>query len=144
MNKRRLLKLADLLEADAKNKNGVKFDLGGWGHSIGREAPVSVSCGTTACAMGLAVLSGAFEKDGLRNNFGPEARSIVPELIATGRRRKRLCGFEAVDALFDLTDKQSSWLFIDESYPPSKRAGARGERAVAKRIRAFVAGEARP
>lgn len=31
MNKRRLLKLADLLEADARNRKGIKFDLGSVG-----------------------------------------------------------------------------------------------------------------
>jgi hypothetical protein len=61
VNKKRLLKLADLLEADAKNRKGIKFDLGTVamssaedGNFIKGELEPSVSCNTVACAMGLA------------------------------------------------------------------------------------------
>jgi hypothetical protein len=37
MNKRRLLKLAALLEADAEKTDGIKFDLGSWGAVDGAE-----------------------------------------------------------------------------------------------------------
>src|SRR5580704_5650057 len=63
MNKRRLLKLADLLEADAKNKKGIQFDYHHWGSVGNREEPLS--CGTSACALGLAAISGAFTRAGL-------------------------------------------------------------------------------
>jgi len=72
MNKRRLLKLADLLEADAKNKKGVKFDLGTWGNlNEGTPEEEVISCGTTACAAGLAAMSGAFKKEGLGYRLVP-------------------------------------------------------------------------
>ena len=45
MNKKRLLKLADLLEADANNPKGIKFDMGTWGDGKGEVA--DVSCRTT-------------------------------------------------------------------------------------------------
>jgi hypothetical protein len=139
VNKRRLLKLADLLEVSAKSKKGIKFDLAGWGHSdTGR---VAMSCGTTACAAGLAVVSGAFKRAGLFNASGqPDA--IHPGLQpAKGRR---LFKFEAIEKLFDLGFNESSWLFSDSHYSPALRRGAEGERAVAKRIRNFVAGKAHP
>ena len=56
MNKKRLLKLADLLEADAKNKKGIKFDY--WATANLADPKEPISCGTSACAMGLAALSG--------------------------------------------------------------------------------------
>lgn len=139
MNKRRLLKLADLLEANAKNEKGAKFDLSGWGGS--EQGPVAVSCGTTACAAGLAVISGAFKRAGLFNASG-SPDGIHPGLHVT--KHNRLYGFDALEKLFDLGFQESSWLFSDGYYPRELRRGAKGERAVAKRIRDFVAGKAQP
>lgn len=134
MNKRRLLKLADLLEADAIKADGCKFDLGGWGYSDD-EQPVSHSCGTTACAVGLAVLSGAFEEDGLFNSAGEFAREVDPGF-------KDMIGWEATEEFFGLTGTQSSFLFLKGSYHgKTPTQGADGERAVAQRIRDFVAGK---
>jgi len=135
--KNRLLKLAALLEADAKNKKGVKFDLGIWGRSDDPElTPVSVSCGTTACAVGLAVVSGAFKRSGLFN------AAVVPGRIVPGFDNK--FGFGAVEAFFDLAQREAAFLFYHASYPVSFRTGAKGERFVAKRIRQFVAGKVAP
>lgn len=136
MNKRRLLKLADLLEADAKNKKGIKFDLGTWGRSDAGEP--SVSCGTTACAMGLAVASGAFKRAGLTNYFGGDDEwRICPEF---GGEQ----GFYAAAKLFAIRPSDSEFLFSDDHYPDNKRKGAASERFVAKRIRDFVAGKVAP
>jgi hypothetical protein len=135
VNKRRLLKLADLLEADAKNKKGIKFDLGTWGNSDDDE--VSVSCGTTACAMGLAVVSGAFKRAGLTNHYSDNADSICP-------RFDGYVGFAAAAALFDIEYNAATFLFEDTFYPEHKKRGAAGERYVAKRIRDFVAGKVTP
>ena len=135
--KNRLLKLAALLEADAKNKKGVKFDLGIWGRSDDPElTPVSVSCGTTACAVGLAVVSGAFKRSGLYNTADLPGR-ISPSF-------DNRVGFDAVEAFFDLTGEEAGFLFSDDFYPVSFRTGAKGERFVAKRIRQFVAGKVAP
>jgi hypothetical protein len=135
MNTERLLKLADLLEADAKNKKGIKFDLGLWGFSD--DGPASISCGTSACAVGLAVLSGAFKSDGLTNYYGDLSGRICPSFDDVD-------GFEAVERLFNISNLEANFLFLDENYPSNKTTGAVGERFVAKRIRDFVAGKAKP
>jgi hypothetical protein len=132
MNKRRLLKLADLLEADAKNKKGIKFDLATWGAAKeGQE--VSHSCGTAACAMGLAVISGAFKRDGLYNGSS-DLNSVCP---AVGSKD----GYGAAMLLFNLEWEEATFLFWGSSYPRRKRKGAVAELYVAKRIRDFVAGK---
>jgi hypothetical protein len=137
MNKRRLLKLADLLEEDAANKKGIKFDLGLWGASDEDDAPVSVSCGTTACAMGLAVVSGAFKRAGLTNYYGDSGDRICPVFEGYD-------GFEAAQRLFKISQDQSFFLFDQSQYPIGSTSGARGERYVAKRIRDFVSGKVSP
>ena len=135
--KNRLLKLADLLEADAKNRKGVKFDLGLWGSTEDIEnIPVSVSCGTTACAVGLAVVSGAFKRSGLTNGASFQGK-IVPKFEGE-------LGFEAVEKFFNLSNRESDFLFTDEYYTDDQCKGAKGERAVAKRIRQFVADKVAP
>lgn len=131
VGRRRLLKLAELLEADAKNKKGIKFDLCLWGDAIDRKTPIS--CNTTACAMGLAVASGAFTRAGLRPV--PRTGNLIPRV---GRAR----GFDAAARLFLITHAESEWLFMDDYYDFQNTIGAKGERAVAKRIRDFVAGKA--
>lgn len=136
MHKRRLLKLADLLEADAKNPNGVKFDLGTWGWSTTKP---DVSCNTTACAMGVAALSGAFEYDGLTYFTRENGHSgILIEVECQGRR-----GTAAAARLFRITRRAADWLFLEDWYDDST-TGADGEFAVAKRIRDFVAGTVAP
>lgn len=134
MNKRRLLKLADLLEADAKNKKGIKFDIGAWGYSDSGE--FTVSCGTTACAMGLAVVSGAFKRAGLRARYiGSADDGGVTMIPIFGSHH----GFDAAVQLFGISPGDAEYLFSGDHYAISEGTGARGERTVAKRIRAFVA-----
>jgi hypothetical protein len=134
MNKRRLLKLADLLEADAKNKNGIKFDLSLVVASA--RAPLerwipAVDCGTKACAIGLWGLSGKFKGVSYGADGWP--------------RYERSVGLGAAMKYFQLERHESEWLFLDWEYPSnSPKTGAAGERAVAKRIRDFVAGKIKP
>lgn len=143
MNKKRLLKLADLLEADAENPTGIKFDLDSWGGLEGiprNRTPkvIPVDCGTTACAVGLACISGAFKKEGLSykltsfNNGG--GNNISP-------RFKRSKEMEAVRNFFEIDSDQSYHLFVHWHYPKGLTTGAAGEREVAKRIREMVAAE---
>lgn len=149
--RKRLLKLAGLLEKDAKNKKGVKFDLGTWAkpanadyleqYTTRANVTPSPDCGTAACAVGLACISGAFAREGLtiaprRWDGGMQVGYIA--VPAFGRLRD----FPAVRAFFDLDKHQSRWLFMSQFYRAS--TGARAERAVAKRIRDFVAGRATP
>ncbi len=129
---KRLLKLADLLEADATNKKGIKFDLGGWGSARKKKRTVDMSCGTTACAMGLAVLSGEFEKYGL---FNVRDDNTICPAMKTGE-----VGFGAATALFGISNVHAEWLFYAGYYLPEEWTKSRGERTVAKRIRDFVAG----
>jgi hypothetical protein len=128
MNKRRLLKLAKLLRTDAKNKKGVQFDLTGWG--ILPPGAVKLDCNTTACAIGLAVLSGAFKKEGLFY----DASAYIPVPRYNAQR-----GFAAVEEFFDLTEREALHLFHKDFYAISRRQGAVSERAVASRIERFCA-----
>ena len=137
MNKRRLLKLAGLLEKDAKNKKGIKFDLGTWGR-IGNSAR-PVSCGTVGCAIGLAVASGEFRRAGLTadNDHNDPIESLCPRMPSGNR------GLTAAAELFDLNLVEAGWLFDTPSYR-GRTTGKQGELKVAKRIRDFVAGKAHP
>lgn len=143
IGRRRLLKLADLLEADASNERGVKFDLGTWARKLDRRSfpkhLKKLDCNTSACAVGLACLSGVFKEEGLHwvSLASEDENNIIP-LFGIEE------GFSAVQYFFGLTYRQSEWLFLDHEYPTEERQGQRGERAVAKRIRDFVAGKATP
>lgn len=134
----RLLRLADLLEADAANPKGVKFDLGSWA-----ERPRAVlfprqikklDCNTQACAVGLACLSGAFTADGL--SWKPMAGENNIEPMFAG-----LEGYVAVMEFFDLDRGEAFHLFDMSHYTRDRlpSIGAEAERAVAVRIRELVA-----
>lgn len=131
MKKRRLLKLADLLKADAKNKKGIKFDMKTFG-DVG-DATNPLSCSTSACAMGLAAISGAFKREGLG------ARIQYKSLYFIWNGKSTRDGFTVARELFDIDRYAANTLF-----GISNEVGASGERAVAKRIRDFVAGKAAP
>lgn len=143
MNKRRLLKLADLLEADARKKRGIRFNL----YTIAMTdlpqkngEPVKLNCGTQACAMGLAAISGAFQRQGLSYKI---RRSGAIETTFDGRLKMY---DSAAMALFDISRRQANFLFTPASYPENEMSlrGADAERYVAERIRDFVAGKVHP
>lgn len=146
--KKRLLKLADLLLADAKNKKGIKFDLGcvvrsDYDPATDKWAPITVSCGTMACAMGLAAISDTFKREGVR--WHQQARDIKTSMkVKTSRGHKMVYGWHDVARhLFGLHTYEVNWLFTtdgynDENLPTSEAAG---ERAVAKRIKALANGK---
>jgi hypothetical protein len=148
MHKKRLLKLADLLEADAKNKKGIKFDLGVVLCSSGEDQPVdyqpAVNCGTTACAMGLAAVSGAFKRAGLGfyteivfdRYYGKERVDI--EMVWDGARVDYIM---AACNLFGIDQDTANFLFSPSNYGRNDPVGASGERKVAKRIRDLVDGK---
>lgn len=144
MNKRRLLKLADLLEADAKNKNGIQFNLGTWGlPSSGSKADPGVNCGTMACALGLAALSGKFKRAGLSFSAEPSIFHGKKRWVLAICHRKNV-GSYAASSLFEIPINTAEWLFLPSHYRGGPITGKQGERRVAKRIRDFVAGKARP
>jgi hypothetical protein len=149
MNKRRLLKLADLLEADAKNKKGVRFDLGTWGQTEKLKQFVQPDCGTVACAVGLACVSGAFKRSGLDFRIDEDTGDIIPTLAVRDGVElyswdDTLEGYDAGELFFDLEEEEFAFLFNAQSYPKKLSKGADGERYVAKRIRDFVAGKVSP
>jgi hypothetical protein len=129
MNKRRLLKLADLLEADAKNKKGISFSYFSWGVSIDPEKPLS--CRTRACALGLAALSGSFKRAGLEYDIKNNGEIV----IIHGNSKSPL---RAAMRTFGLTYSQADYLFTNVN-GMTTTSGATAERQVAQRIRQFVA-----
>ena len=132
MNKARLLKLADLLEADAKNPYGVRFNLRDWGKA--EDKTPTVDCGTTACAIGLACLSPEFQAEGLSfDTYFDEDESNWGMRPKYGPRDS----WGAVEDFFELSHRESYRLFRRSAYEVFK--GAEAELAVAARIREMVA-----
>lgn len=138
MKTRRLLKLADMLEADAKNKRGMRFDLATVVGATGSLVVVpdnykpGPDCGTTGCAMGLAAVSGAFKRAGLSCLLDKDYKTISITLHGAE------CDYDdAAVEVFDISLYEAHYLFSPENYLDHQR-GARGERTVAKRIRKFV------
>lgn len=141
MNKRRLLKLAALMDevADRVPKSGPKFDITTWGQTkVNGEGfadldkhPV-LSCGTAACILGEAALSGAFKRQGLRYTVDAGGRIVV--------RLGAHDGFEAAQELFGLTRDETHAIFAySELYGPGVMPkGRRGALKAAKTIREFV------
>lgn len=138
MNKRRLLKLAELLEADARRKNGVRFDQFDFGtvDDVGRTAPMS--CATTACAFGLAAVSGIFKKSAgltFALTYNNDTKKHDIQFLIDGE----LTGpFRAAEMVFDLTGEAAEYLFGARGDFPNHGEGAAAERYAAKRIREFV------
>ena len=129
-----LLRLADYLEKDAVNPNGFKFDMWTWASSesdsdgffTGNVKP-EPNCGTSACAMGIAAISGIFKDEGL--SYYVNIDGEFEFRFAEGW----IGGFSAAQSLFEINDPQSRYLFDGDHM-----TGHPGELAVAKRIRAFV------
>lgn len=132
-----LLKLADMLDANADNKDGVEFDLGVVVHvKHSLENREITSCGTQACAMGLAIISGQFEGltyEVLTDEFDED--NVTIKVIY----EERWSRYDSIaEEMFNLNHKQVDFLFDPACYSRDMR-GAEDERIVAKRIRRFVA-----
>ena len=142
---RRLLKLAALLLADAKNKKGIKFDIG----TVVRVADptkeeIPLDCGTTACAMGLAAISGVFKKQGLTAKFAKKDPNNLgdpsPSVWCAWNGRLRDYDRVAI-SLFGITQNQANYLFSPWTYPVNMKRGAAGEKEVVRRIHRIVEGK---
>lgn len=134
MHKRRLLKLADLLEANAGNKTGAKFDMSTFGDVTDADNPIS--CGTTVCAMGLAALSGAFKRTGLTAKVDREHLPCFN--VNFYWKGRETSPFVAAQRTFEITREDAKALF-DGSLPlPNNGHGAKAERAMAKVLRTFA------
>jgi hypothetical protein len=131
MNDEALLKLADMLEADAANPKGMKFNLR---KVIMVRTPLdtepSISCGTVGCAMGLAALSGEFPGLGFTTNHGNE--------YTTKWKGLRCSYSEAAELAFDIGYYTAQCLFGPQYYPEYLMTGADAELEVARRIRFLV------
>lgn len=148
--KRRLLKLADLLVKDARKKTGIKFDLKIVAEASTRKAwegkkKVPVDCGTAACALGLAAISGKFKRAGLsytieenmRSKFDLTGRSMF-DLTVNGQIQY----YDNAGAIvFGITQQEARFLFHPDHYPSDFIRGAKAELNVAKRIRDFANGK---
>ena len=113
----RLGKLADFL-AVFKLPKDAKFDLLYFGQHAGRHAPQEHNwCGTTACALGWAALSGKFTQMELVSEWSLDNRLSVSA--------PRFLGFE-------LGEDHFTWLFLPRGYRLNRRPTAKD---VAKHIR---------
>lgn len=137
----RLLRLADLLEADAVNPNGVQFDLNDWGHPsddkiFKNNDDVTVDCGTAACAFGLAAISGIFKDEGLGYEISSgRYHRLIPRFI--NEQRDEFFGFEAAKEFFDISIDVARKLF-DVVHHYEHTTGSVAELAVAGKIRNAV------
>lgn len=142
MQKLRLLKLAKMLELDAKNKEGIQFDIDTVGRPsdfgvFSNKKEIPLDCGTTACAMGLAAISGEFKKAGLSYKINSESLS---NQIVTKFNGRAVNYDKAAMKLFNITKEQANYLFSPWTYPYGKKTAAAGEREVVRRIKRVVAG----
>lgn len=152
MNKARMLKAADILEADANNPKGAKFDFGTWGDSSSKA--MKLECGTQACGLGVLALSGAFKRAGLSwtadsyqdpDDHGEPIgeKWDMTILFDVDDGSGEVDGIEAAECLFGIDSIVANWLFMPDAYPASKQKGKKAELEVAKRLRDLVAGTAR-
>lgn len=146
-----MLRGAELLEADAINPEGVKFNLSVWAADARMDLStpfsrmeehlrykpdtvIPVNCGTQACAMGLFAISGAFAKEGLSYRISDgRLEPIIGDGFITESN------WLAAMQLFDISEEESFELFSGEKYPLDQRKGAAAELAVAARMREMVA-----
>lgn len=150
MHVSRLERLAKLLEQDAANPKGVQFNISQWaGPAWGDEhegafptKKIKVDCGTMACGMGLAALSGEFKKDGLTYTLiGSTGSYMLCPTFMDNERSFPEEGFDAAEALFEIARGHVEYLFDADYYPEEMHKGAKGELYMAKRIRALIAGK---
>jgi hypothetical protein len=128
MKKNRLLKLADLLDG-LKNKKGYQFDMRGWGETDNPKKPHS--CGTTGCALGIGAMAGIFKRQGL--TWDHDFDTFVY------RHSRNPDGFRIARELFEIYSEDARYLFSASAYPYCPTEGVVAARAVAQRIRDYVA-----
>ena len=142
MDVEKLTKIRDLLLRNAADLKGMKFDLSAWVKPNDKafydvrltvegliEDKIPISCDTTGCAVGLVLLSGVFEQDGLR--MSAVKHTLGYDIFPEYRGYK---GFRAVAALLDVGMSTARWLFDNKEYRRDLWRGRVGELAVARRI----------
>jgi hypothetical protein len=119
LDQKKLKKLANLLRKDAVNPEGIQFDMHDWGAVSNPRKPMS--CGTTACAMGLAAISKTFK--GL--DYDPQSADFY-------WKGAPIYGIDAAMHLFGLTYNQAVTLFSGGGMKRS--TGGEAEKEEARRI----------
>lgn len=148
--KKRLERMAKLLDDNADNPEGIRFNIHQWaGPAPGSDtdgyfptkARIKVDCGTMACGMGLAAISGEFEEEGLSYTLtGMEGHyMLLPIFQPNGKSLDE--GYNAAEALFGIDLADAEYLFSGDCYPHLLHKGAKGERYMAQRIRNYLAGD---
>lgn len=142
MRKKRLLKLADVVERAIEAK-AVKFDLTTWGHND-REAVIEMSCGTTACLLGTAALSGEFKGAGMgycvrKYDDGSGAEMDITFARGAPFQDGHMNTFANAAWFFGITRDEAQFLFDPRWYPNIRHHGKGAARYAIKRVRDFVA-----
>lgn len=145
LNKENILKLAWLLEKEARNPT-VTFNMRFWGMVYDTLQPHS--CNTTCCAMGLAALSGEFpgldyKVVGRRLAIYCTDRDKASEL-----RSKYFLGlvapeFLAAMVVFGTNPTQTMKIFVNSDNLPDDGIGPKAKLALAKQLRNLVRNENR-
>lgn len=134
--KERRLLLADWLERDAANPNGMKFDLTEY-LTYRRDTKPGLDCGTSCCALGLATFIPEFNAEGFKLDPSPHGSfdDSMKMLMAPLYREDTInyYGFDAAEKFFGLTTYGAHYIFDTGHY--SVCQGADAELAVAKRLR---------
>ena len=134
-----MTRLADLLMKNSRNKKGLFFNYGDWGSVEDGKKP-GMNCGTSACALGLAAISGKFPGLGYAIDRSSNNITLDTNLRKPG---EYLTNPEIGALYFDLTDEESCHIF-GGGIETEDSIGAKAERAVAKAIRKFVKGKYKP
>lgn len=137
MNHERLERLAVILD-EYRDNGAPRFDLQSWGATKTQRGGLlwlrQHTCGTAACAVGLACGSGIFKDEGLTYN-SDEKGGLTPIF-------GELEGWSAAKSFFDLDQEQAVRLFAEHSYDVTE--GEAAAKAVATRIREMIASHAAP
>ena len=136
----RLLRLSRLLRADAKRKTGVMFDMTTF-CSTGEDDEPGVNCGTRACALGLAALSGEFKAEGLRYKVAPNDWGFARKTIEFTYRGDNMFDDEMAIAakVFDIPETVAVWLFGGDA--SKHEEGAKAELEMAEIIEKAAKGD---
>ncbi len=136
MKKDRLLLLAkELLKLNKKAPKGWKFDLTWWAERKEErhgKIPTKLTCATSACAVGTAMLLPQFRKLGLKAEMDPGYYGLMRPVF---RGEK---DFKAVEKFFGIERAQALYLFDPSEYHAKDQGEKRGLTVVAARIEYFV------
>jgi hypothetical protein len=123
----RLQTLMDLLKEDASDPNGIQFNIKIWANNPD-ETPRR-DCGTQACALGLAAVSGRFPDLRLKKDY--PSYQFMP--IYNNQN-----GLKAAMELFDLKINEAEFIFSSWGYRERFSWGSAAEHEVIQRIQDLI------